>query len=826
MAKVRSDSAPGIRRAESAEGCSLPSAFSSRRSSSRGSLFRRRKDGEENTTTSRSGMLAAAPFFRAASKMDDQERIAADLALLKQPGPTASKQNWAAFSSASASEAESELGRSARSEQSTRTGSVLAESRQPDNQNALHYEGWLLKRTSAKLAGRWQKRYFVLDGPALRYCHGPGSIARRSFDIRRAKGIRLAARQPRELELDFGFRVWRLRADTPEIARRWLILLESGQLVSGDVEAVDCDDDFSDDDSGSHVSSLDSGCSSPSSMCQPTGSRSFSGPALGQGSSRSLPAAAPAVLPLSSAPSVVDNLEVDSQELDRKFNEFFPGVAESGSCVEGRAIRKGLERAMADLWATLASCTSSNGRSAPTSEPSETGALKALRCSLKEQPRAVNNAIEGILGEYLVRQQLAITNWLADGEPKAEEVGCVADWFFRNARPALDKFAVGVAASSGEQLVHWKATADCIESALLREWESRSCHETTKQVEAVYGTAQSTSAEFNDARTNLALGVLRNALRQWASWQIFDAASERATSVLIAAMNAVLRAFRAAVRAWFPTDASEFKAASKGMFNQARRELRGIARVVGKKDGQDKTQVPPLATLISAAVESAHFAEFCKEALEKTKGHSTSALCTSIFTAFFAAFERHVSVLCGVAVDRYFTSTHHDELKSIKFGKDEAGALAAATASAAMFVEKYFSGKPRLCTASAGDAVIQLLVQKWLKVFRRSPPKLSSNPRLPEAVEADVRALNNLAQKCGSDVMWARSSASNPNPVQPLSEVRTLLTYSPQDLKHAAEPMLVPVLGEEHGRALAKAVQLAALNGRPVQRSSVSVDTE
>jgi len=438
-----------------------------------------------------------------------------------------------------------------------------------------------------------------------------------------------------------------------------------------------------------------------------------------------------------------------------------------------------------------------------------------------------------------------VTRWLSQCEPIAEEVADVVDWLLKETRPALERFELGAAEVAERRVWHWRSTADALECALLREWESRSCDEISRQIEAVYTAAPQASAEHlpgENARVHLALGILKSALRQWCAWKTLGTAGDRATSVLIAALNTVLRSYRRIVQPWLvppqplvggvdcPGRAKEGWQQTLHTLHKVQHKVQhrasSLTRIVSKKDDQERHKAhatPILCCLVMVAVEAARLAEFCQEAIETTIGHASSLVCTTVFTAFAGAFDRETASLCELVFDRHFAADHHDQLKGLKFGKDDSASITTVLTAATAFIECSFAGAPRLCVAHAGDAAVRLVVQRWVKQFRRCPPKLSANPQLPRAVAADEGALRGFARRFGSDDLWSSAvvdsaplgvgcGSRKADPVVPLTEVRTLLTDSSQELKATAASRLIAVLGEDHGRALAKAVQLSAMH--------------
>jgi len=111
----------------------------------------------------------------------------------------------------------------------------------------IKYSGWMHKLSSGN-APRWQRRYWTLEGPKLSYAARPGAPATKEFDIRRAIGVAASPGLTKELQLDLGVRVWKLRADSDEDANGWKSALQAarnlppgGDLLAGAVQWLDDD---------------------------------------------------------------------------------------------------------------------------------------------------------------------------------------------------------------------------------------------------------------------------------------------------------------------------------------------------------------------------------------------------------------------------------------------------------------------------------------------------------------------------------------------------------------------------------------------------------
>lgn len=630
----------------------------------------------------------------------------------------------------------------------------------PELEAGPRHEGWLSKRTSARIAGRWQRRYFTLEGCVLRYHHQPGGPAKRSFDIRRARRIGAAAGQTREIELDFGFRVWRLRADSVEAARRWLLLLDTGRLLAGIPEGSSVDQEqWSDDDTGSSCSTAESLASGepgtpnfasrsavPSVLNCTAPAQPKKSPAMSLSPwSTSVASTARAAAP---PPSIAERLEVDPAKLDKNFEEwFFPPGGPIGSKPSSQIILDGLSKAMDGLWLALGASEKQGGC---------TAILAVLLRQPRQEAEAVAEGIEAVLGEYLNRMLLNTQRWLQNDDPDADEVAYVARWFLKEARPQLERFESAMGTVAGRVLDQWRSIAETAERLLLSEWESLRCDEVARQCEAW------------PCNSGAAVIVLQEVLAQVTAWRDHSTAGDRATSVLIAALNALLRSFRRSLgpvaRARLCSENLQLAPASRrssGTKERIEEALRKLGRRALSRTRTGTTEpVPAAAELVKAADEAAAVSKFCTEAksLLTSSNEMTGAMRTELLAAFAAAFERECSSLCLLLAEAHFESKAR-ELRGISFrgiSSWREGVLATSCSAADNFLSETTADASTMCRRFAGSAVLHVMAKRWVRKFKQAPLRFA-RPELPKAAAADEERLDQFAGRWGCQDAWLTS---------------------------------------------------------------------
>mmetsp|Transcript_45130 Transcript_45130/g.81500 ORF Transcript_45130/g.81500 Transcript_45130/m.81500 type:complete len:800 (-) Transcript_45130:153-2552(-) len=696
-------------------------------------------------------------------------------------------------------------GRSTTSKQSTNATLLGFSTDTGTGTHGVYHEGWLSKRTSGRVA-RWQRRYFTLEGCVLRYYHKPGAPVKRTFDIRRAKRISIAAGQARELELDFTSRVWRLRAETPESARRWQLLLDTGRLVVGaDVDVGECDDDWSDNDSSSSCSSVRS-ANSVSSL-EPL-SQAYVRATGGEQPKKQLAI-----------------IEVDTEALERKFEGWFPystaGSKESGQSAEQsqhKPICEGLQDAFNDLWTAFGADRSKSAAKANQSGPQ--AALRALRGRLEQDPEG----LECVLGEYLSRIQQNLKRWVEHCDPLADEVKDTVQWLLFEMHPSLELFEAGLSSLVVKKVSGWRTLAAGLQAFMLGEWETRSCDEAFRRCSAVYGTAAGGTTPDGTSgdhpRSKAVMDILYAASHQWSAWKKHDAASEHAASVLIASLNTVLRSYRASVCILLPVQTPAVTDGRQGAKERVSQLLREVRRRALKKHfGESRpttgaAAVPLRGAVAAAAAEAAAISEFCQEVVQTSGPDVRPAVWIDVLAAFACAFRRECAALCSALIEVHFTSECAKELKGISFATKanrdtdaSQGVLREVCGAAKRFMSDALSSSPQLCRALASDALVQLVVRQWARKFQRGLPRCSSWPQLPKALAADQAALQAFAEDWGANSLWREGALSA---VNVLHDISSLLKNPSPELMAAAAVRMEPLLGMEAAQSLTKAARHAA----------------
>mmetsp|Transcript_98275 Transcript_98275/g.174976 ORF Transcript_98275/g.174976 Transcript_98275/m.174976 type:complete len:842 (-) Transcript_98275:55-2580(-) len=691
----------------------------------------------------------------------------------------------------------------------------------------LFYEGWLAKLTSGKLSARWQQRFFRLEGCKLVYMNSPGAATKRSFDIRRSKRISAVEGQPRELELNFGYRSWRLRANSPESAHRWLLLLEAAKLVGGaapDDEATEMEG--SDDDSASSISTHSTTTAASTTSYEP-GTPKFG--AMQKAS-------------LQPVKAISELLELDPKELDARFEAWLPvlkdkQVNNSTNPFEAAASTNpfeaeveaeasmcdGLRLALNGLWSDLATGTpaSSMGSSQHSGVQAALEMLSAAGAT--SEPSAVRELLESFVGEYLDRMRDSIQRWIEECDPMADEVADVAKWFLFEASPSLGLFEAGAARLVGEAMEQISEAATALERLLLREWETRSCDEAFWLCQEAFE-----SCRGRQARIDQVLHLLEAAAAGGQDWRGHRAALDSSASVLIATLNATLRAYRLSVRQLLlcvsgkDLEEPEIQERPRG---RRRRVTRALTRF-GKQALQeiqkagsctDASQLeahPPTAEMLALAVlQAAELSSFCEAAVIEAAWGSSASLCKEVLAAFSGAFESEAKSLCWALSKLHFEKQKSQEIKAAgarTMGSGCEGTLGSAVTSALRFRDEllpiFASGgdaagggnhikaiAAEFARSLLGRALAKLLASAWMGRFSQlqRPPGASW---LEAALAADIALLAKLVSPKDSAVLA---------PLQHLQELLELGGGSNEPAKTAVcQARLEALLGHSLGSRL------------------------
>lgn len=648
----------------------------------------------------------------------------------------------------------------------------------------------------------------------------PSSTAKKTFNLQKAQNLTVAEDQPRELNLDFGYRSWRLRAADAAEARRWLVLLEAGRLTAGNAEEGDASE--SDMDDSASVCSVPSGSSTTAESLhsvEPTT------PKFGIRDKEK----ADKVQPSWSTPAIADTLEVNTEELDRQFDSWLPFANEDVSLQISTPstsfVCDGLSRALHGHWLRLcevcaAAMADDKLRLEASGKRPAVAAERAVTTLLQGQSEshAARESLDNFLGEYLLRILQRMELWVARYDPSADEVATVAKWWLFQAEPALLPFCQRAERFAGEKLEHSEQAVISIEKLLLREWESRSCEEASGLCSQIF------EGHYAEEAGNVDLAQLLRSLQEaadaWQTWRSHSAACNRAASVLIAMLNAALRSQHAASRMLL-SEAEKLSRTSRRktfpkMIQMGRQALQEFQKAGACSDGKGKRI--PEEVLAAAAQDAVQLAIFCSHTSDSLEGWgSTKELCHEVLLAFESAFQTEVSSLT-----RALTTVHHHYnrqfLKVHSFSsllrKDHSGGTGILTSATAAWIEflRNFTGNSQVPSHAGpgqvlgtlrervGASIVELLASAWVQNFVRAPPPLSVwGTRLFTAFAADEAALASLAPD-SKELGKFR---------QMVETMRGFLEGNAQSRWQElgkAENVLQKLLAEEQGRALTHAL--------------------
>jgi len=300
--------------------------------------------------------------------------------------------------------------------------------------------------------------------------------------------------------------------------------------------------------------------------------------------------------------------------------------------------------------------------------------------------------------------------------------------------------------------------------------------------------------------------ILRATLRA-EIWRGHATACDRAALVLIAALNAVLRFYRSYVQALLDLPSAGIEGASAPSEGRAKRQL---TRMLSRISCAVEERVGPTAsapTAAAAAAEASNLARFCREAQAGQAPVAKSGVCSDVLLAFASAFKREGGRVCAFMAETHFAETRRQTLKEISYPRHEVtqqSLLAGACEAARGFLDETIDGRSAAASPQACDAVIRIIVQYWVRAFRKAPPRLSSTT--VSSITADEAVLRQLAARFGAEAMWV-SLQSSDDPLQPLREVRQMLSNPLPETVSLGAARLEVVLGVERGAALASAVR-------------------
>jgi len=253
-------------------------------------------------------------------------------------------------------------------------------------------------------------------------------------------------------------------------------------------------------------------------------------------------------------------------------------------------------------------------------------------------------------------------------------------------------------------------------------------------------------------------------------------------------------------------------AAAGPSVGKAKRQLNKVLSRLGKQERGSPSTPASRAAGAAAVAEAARLTSFCREAQVELTPTPDTDVCLDVLLAFAGAFEREGSQLCAFVAEAHFAELHRQTLKEISFGSSfhEASRLVGVCEVARSFLDETLANPDTFGSAQICDAVIRKIVQHWIRAFRRGPPRLASQTAssATTSMDADMALLRQLSAQFGAEALWV-SAASTDDPLQPLREVRQMLSDPSTENISLGAARLEAVLGVEGGAALASAVRQA-----------------
>jgi len=355
----------------------------------------------------------------------------------------------------------------------------------------------------------------------------------------------------------------------------------------------------------------------------------------------------------------------------------------------------------------------------------------------------------------------------------ADEVADVAKWLLFEASKSLNFFEAEASQLIGEALEIAAAAAAELERLLLREWETRSCDEAFWLCQDAF---ESCRGREEKARIGKVLHLLEAAAAGGQAWQGHRAACDSAASVLIATLNAALRAYRLSVRQLLSgvvgkvLEEPEVQERPKGRRRRVTRVLTRFGKQAlqeiqkaGSCADASALEAPPSAEILaSALLEAVSLASFCEASAQEASRFWASpevGLCKEVLAAFSGAFESEAKSLCWALSKLHFEMRHSQEIKAAgarSMGNGCEGTLGSAVTAAVRFRDELLpcrdAGGNRLkamatelARSHLGRSLAKLLVSAWTKRFSNMwrPP---SAAWLEAALVADLALLAKLSQ--------------------------------------------------------------------------------
>jgi len=215
-------------------------------------------------------------------------------------------------------------------------------------------EGYLYKYSSGSLTGRWQKRYFVLDKGRFGYYKKPpiteadSSAADKSFSLRKIKEVvwNESAVSDREFSIKLGEGTYQLKASSPSEMRKWVSAINTAIAQKDSLIGLHDDDD----NGSSSAVDLASVSNSVSSQASESTIMNEDIQAYLHHQRQMVQASAAA-----RKQETVWEVEVDPDELDRSFSEWFTITDSDDVKQASQKLIKGISIANSHLYSTVSS---------------------------------------------------------------------------------------------------------------------------------------------------------------------------------------------------------------------------------------------------------------------------------------------------------------------------------------------------------------------------------------------------------------------------------------------------------------------------------------
>jgi len=647
--------------------------------------------------------------------------------------------------------------------------------------------------------------------------------------------------------MDFGHRVWRLRAETPDAARKWVLLLGASQLAASSGNHADFPDDDDWSDSGDSVCSNDSLASAASTV---SARPRLQAPSGGKASPNHCPLprlpvnpASPgfAGSPIRSKPVrkvfEPDFKATNPAKLDQHF-EVWLGGAGGGTC-SGGEMRAGLAKSLGWLWAIFGGTRSDVDGDA---------ALGTLQYRLGDsRPGTLQEDVDRVYKDYLSSLSDKLERWIQKCDPSADELRDVARWYL-DTQPELDRFQAAIRQlvtsaedpdnGSGDAMTAssagWSELIVAIERMLLAAWEQRSYNElcarseaTDKPVKMSPATAALPGGPASEAvgpqpaaalipfprRTVGLLQALDLGVGQFEMWGGHASACDYAARVLIATLNALLRTHRGHVQELLAFAAPKCSADDQGKRDGVTAWMRRMLAALNLSSKTEDMPALPQEEVLTAIMEASVLVEFCRVTVVKGGSPTSDALCRDVLSAFADSFERSAMVLCTVLMEVHFVAHHRQAIKALSVSsrairrtKPQGGVLADISAAASAFIgEALGDVMPAVSRLLASDAAARLIVRLWARAFVRRPPHRLDG--LQADLEANVVVLGRLGERWGAIGKWHDLTSEVADPRRPLQDVCAILQDGPPDDVSEASGRIGHALGDELGLALIAAAQ-------------------